>query len=60
MSDRSVRVLYRLLAVAAVLVVAVIGPDGSLVRLETGPAARSWGVSDLLKTMYSHIPPVGG
>jgi protein SCO1/2 len=38
------------------LVVAVIGPDGRLVRIETGAAARAWEPGDLLKTMYSQIP----
>jgi protein SCO1/2 len=38
------------------LVIAVIGPDGRLVRLETGEAARSWDTADLLKTMYSRLP----
>lgn len=33
------------------LSIAVIDPDGRLVRLETGSAARSWETSDLLKTM---------
>ena len=38
------------------LIVAVIGADGRLVRLETGSAARSWEAANLLKTMYSSIP----
>jgi len=37
------------------LVLAVIGPDGRLVRLETGPAARSWGPAEILKTMYERM-----
>ncbi len=37
------------------LSVAVIGPDGRLVQLETGTAAREWQPSNLLKTLYSRI-----
>ena len=38
------------------LVIAVIDPDGKLVRLETGDDARSWDVADLIKSMYSRLP----
>ena len=38
------------------LVIAVIDPEGRLVRLETGEAARSWETADLLKSMYSRLP----
>jgi protein SCO1 len=37
------------------LVIAVIGPDGTLVQLETGTAARTWEPADLFKTLYSRI-----
>jgi len=42
------------------LILAVIDADGRLARLETGSAARSWEVSDLLKTMYSRLPGSNG
>ncbi len=35
------------------LVIAVIGPDRRLIKLERGEAARSWETADLLKTIYS-------
>lgn len=38
------------------LVVAVIGPDGKLVRLETGTKAREWPAGEIVKTMDSSIP----
>ncbi len=38
------------------LVIAVIGPDGRLVRKEAGSAAREWGTADLVKTMFSCVP----
>jgi protein SCO1/2 len=34
---------------------AVIGPDGTLARLETGPTGKTWAPADVLKTMYSLI-----
>ncbi len=42
------------------LVIAVIDPEGRLVRLESGNAARNWDTADLLKTMYSRIPGAKG
>jgi protein SCO1 len=36
---------------------AVIDPDGRLVRLETGKTAGTWEPVDMLKTIYSRIPP---
>jgi protein SCO1/2 len=38
------------------LVVAVIDPEGRLVRLEIGAGAREWEPADLLKSMYSRLP----
>lgn len=46
--------------VAHNLVVAVIGPDGRLARLEAGAAARGWSADDLLRAMYSLIPASTG
>ena len=38
------------------LSIALIDPDGRLIKLETGPAARSWELTDILKTLYARIP----
>ena len=42
------------------LIVAIVGADGRLVRLETGAAARDWSAAELLKTMYSSISGPNG
>ena len=42
------------------LLIAVIDPEGKLVRLETGNAARAWETADFLKTLYSRIPASKG
>jgi protein SCO1 len=39
------------------LCTAIIGPDGKLARLELGTARNKWENVDLLKTIYSLIPP---
>ena len=38
------------------LSIALIDPDGRLIKLETGPAARSWDLNDILKALYARIP----
>jgi protein SCO1/2 len=38
---------------------AVIGPDGQLVSLRVGPAARSWGAGELLKEIVPLLPGRG-
>ena len=39
------------------LCTAVIDPDGRLARLEVGTQRNKWTSADLLKTIYSLIPP---
>ncbi len=40
------------------LVIAVIGPDGRLVRKEVASAAREWATADLIRTMFSCVSEV--
>ena len=42
------------------LTVAVVGPDGRLVRAEAGGAARDWPAADLLRAVYSALPDANG
>ena len=37
------------------LCTALIGPDGRLVRLETGPAGKSWTAAEMLKAIHSQM-----
>ena len=41
------------------LCTAIIDPEGKLARLEVGTARNKWENVDLLKTIYSLIPPSG-